>query len=115
MKYRKIAKDKNGTILQEGDIITYNNGEVIQCVIDRINQPSREMNPDLEVFEVTTDWKGNGLSTKKNTLPYDTYRDCVLMKSEFISNTSPKYTKLNQLAEKAYSRMAFRRRVEYDD
>lgn len=110
MKYKKIAKDKKGTILQEGDIIQFKRDDIIPCVIDKIIQRSRDEYPELEVFEVTTDWKGGNVNTKKNVLTQEMYRNCVLVHSNLLSD-SIQHTKLKMLAKKAYNRMHFRRRV----
>ena len=112
MKFKRIAKDKKGKILQEGDVITYKRDDVIESVIEKIVRVSREEYPDMEVSEVITDWKGNVQSIRKNTLTHDLYRNCVLVHPSFLSGDSPKFQKLRQLSEKAFNRAGFRRRID---
>jgi len=111
MKYKKIAKDTNGNILQEGDVIQLHNGNIVEAAINKITQPVREQFPELEVVIVTTDWKGTGIDVKKQTLDIHAYKTCSLLPLKHLRDDVPKFKKLKEVAEKAAKKAPFKRRV----
>lgn len=111
MKYKKIAKDKTGIILQEGDVIQLNNGKVVEAAINKILQPVREQFPELEVVTVSTDWKGNGIDVKKLTLQIHEYKTCKMLPITALRDDVPKYKKLKEIASVAASKAPFKRRI----
>jgi len=111
MKYKKIAKDSTGKILQEGDIVQLHNENPVEAAITKISQPVREQFPELEVVVVTTDWKGTGINVKKQTLDIHKYKTCTLLPVTHLRDDVPKFKKLKEVAVDAAKKAPFKRRV----
>lgn len=113
MKFRKIAKDRSGTILQEGDIIQlfHDTGNITEAVIDKIHQPIREEFPELTVVEVTSDWRGISVDTKRRTLDILQYKTCNILTNNNLRDDVPRFKKLKEIAEKSASNAPFKRRI----
>jgi len=113
MKFKKIAKDKRGMILQEGDVIQrLVNEEYVDSVVNKIRQPVREQFPEIEVIDVTTDWKGNGLDIIRKTLDINEYKNCRVLPTKYLRDDVPKFMKLKELAAIAESKAPIKRRID---
>lgn len=114
MKFRKLAKDKNGTILQEGDIIQlfHDTGNITEAVVDKIHQPIREEFPELAVLEVASDWRGIEFDINRKNLNITQYKTCNILPNHKLRDDVPRFKILKEISEKSASNAPVKRRVE---
>jgi len=82
MKFAKIAKDRAGKVLNEGDIVSCRFDEHVALgVVRKITQRAREMFPELHVTFAVADWRGANIKTYRRVLGIEEYKNCSLVPS----------------------------------
>lgn len=108
MKMRKIAKDRAGTVLKEGDIIRFNDGI---AVVEKIDQPRREEFPTLVATKATTDWKGKLEKYGPTRLQIDDYKQCLVVERDKLRDDVQHLRNLKLMSVLICDRLAYRHKV----
>lgn len=108
MKMRKIAKDKTGKVLKEGDIIHLNDGV---AVIRKIEQPYRDEFPILVTYKVTLDWKGAVEKYNEEQLNINDYKLCTVIDGSKLRDDVQHFKNLKLISQTIHERMAYRHNV----
>lgn len=101
---RKIAKDKTGRVLQEGDVIQLNDG---MAVIEEINQPRRDEFPLLMTSRVWLDWKGVMEKCDSSHLRIDDYKQCVILDGGKLRDDVQYLRNLKLISERIKGKLAY--------
>jgi hypothetical protein len=101
MKFAKIAKDTTGRVLEEGDILLYQNdkGNSTTGVIDKILQRSRDQFPNVQVKTVTTDWRGANIKVQRSTIAVEAYKIGRVVQPGALRDDVPSNTKIKEIQQ----------------
>lgn len=104
MKMRKIAKDKTGKVLQEGDIIQLEDG---MAVIEAIDQPHRDRFPTLITSRVWLDWKGALKKADASNLIIDDYKHCAVIDGSKLRDDVQYFKDLKLISDRIREKLAY--------
>lgn len=105
MKFAKIAKDTAGKVLEEGDVLVYkNNDETVHAVIDKIIQRNRDQFPNVQVLNVTSDWRGNNVKVKRSTLSVEAYKVGRVLNAKLLRDDVPVNAKVKEIQAQALAK-----------
>lgn len=100
MKFAKIAKDTEGKVLEEGDVLVYkNNGDLVHAVIDKIVQRNRDQFPNVQVLNVTSDWRGNNVKVQRSTLTVEAYKVGRVLNASLLRDDVPVNVKVKEVQQ----------------
>ena len=100
MKLKKIAKDRVGKVLEEGNIIHCGVGDYL-AVIRAIVQPSRDELPYLRVTKVMTDWKGKNPKVSQSTMHFDDYKLCRIIDPALLRDDVESHVRIKKIREQS--------------
>lgn len=98
MKFAKIAKDVNGQIIEEGDILFYwHEDHPTWGVVNKIVSRGRDLFPHLEMKHVSSDWKGQNLKVHRYNIDVEGYRKSRVLAEDQLRDDKPDFAKLKEL------------------
>lgn len=108
MKMKKIAKDKTGKVLKEGDIIQMNDSV---AVIRKIEQLYRDEFPILVTYKVTLDWKGVVEKCNEERLDINSYKQYMIIDGSKLRDDIQHFKNLKLMSQSIHERMAYQHNI----